>query len=863
MRARLWIALPLAALAAATPRPAAAQYAWTGGAGNGNWSAPGNWSGGLPVSGTATSITLDGTAQTVTTQNIAASFTLNQLILGPGATAGFVVDGYTTGPGQTLAGQLVFGGADPLVQTTATAPLRVNAPVRFDAATTIDSPVNFTTGAEVILAGPLSGAGSLTRTSTDPGANPGPGMVILSGNNLGFTGSVTADRGLIQLGGNNALFRTTLNTGGVLPTSGFALGTRASAGPGFSNTGSFQQVGRLEGTLGGLDFGTTGTPASGALVGFDGTNSSFGGPLQGTNTLAHFGKVGGGTLTMTGNSGTYNGTASVRDGTILLQGANGRFSSVNAGAITIYGGGTIRLNNATNNQADRLPGNTTTAGTALVLAGGTLELIGNNAAVTQEFIGGLRFASGESLVSITPGTTAGTQVTTSAGNVATGLAQLSPTATVFFRGSNLGLAAVPAAGTAGVNLNDAAGTVGGIIPYAVGSTANTGGPTTLVGFSAATGSLRPLQDADYTTFAAANPTSNVSDGGFAVGTAAAVNALRATGSVTLTGGLTLTAGTLLNTVAGVQITGAGGLSFGPAGAATAFVTAAADLTITTPVAAANFAKSGTGTLTLAGTVTLNGTGERRVAVNNGTLAVAAGGNFASAQPVTFDVSRGATLDVTGAGGLTLTGSRTLRGGGTVAGPVTVGSTGTIIPSAVAGPDATRASPDTLSVGAMAWHGGGAYRVYMNSAAAGRDTISRIAAAGLLDLTDPSLTSANRFTVRLDALALSNADIATRVYDFDETAPYSWTILTAAGGIAGFSADKFTLDTSDFIGLPAGSSFALTQSGNSLVVTFTPVPEPAALVVAAVSLAAGPVVRRIRTSRRREAVRADPGSTAMG
>ncbi len=57
------------------------------------------------------------------------------------------------------------------------------------------------------------------------------------------------------------------------------------------------------------------------------------------------------------------------------------------------------------------------------------------------------------------------------------------------------------------------------------------------------------------------------------------------------------------------------------------------------------------------------------------------------------------------------------------------------------------------------------------------------------------------------------------------AGYSWTFATASGGITGFTANKFLVDSSGFTN-PYTGSFSVEQSGNSLNLVFTPVPEPA-------------------------------------
>ena len=52
------------------------------------------------------------------------------------------------------------------------------------------------------------------------------------------------------------------------------------------------------------------------------------------------------------------------------------------------------------------------------------------------------------------------------------------------------------------------------------------------------------------------------------------------------------------------------------------------------------------------------------------------------------------------------------------------------------------------------------------------------------------------------------------------------MIAETGGITGFSQDKFAIDTSAFANLQAGENFfSISQAGNNLVLTFSPVPEP--------------------------------------
>jgi hypothetical protein len=69
-------------------------------------------------------------------------------------------------------------------------------------------------------------------------------------------------------------------------------------------------------------------------------------------------------------------------------------------------------------------------------------------------------------------------------------------------------------------------------------------------------------------------------------------------------------------------------------------------------------------------------------------------------------------------------------------------------------------------------------------------------------------------------------------------PYTLPIITTTGSITGFSTSAFTIDASLFqSGAMAPSMFALTQSGSTIYLTFTAVPEPSTYALLALGLGA--------------------------
>jgi hypothetical protein len=94
----------------------------------------------------------------------------------------------------------------------------------------------------------------------------------------------------------------------------------------------------------------------------------------------------------------------------------------------------------------------------------------------------------------------------------------------------------------------------------------------------------------------------------------------------------------------------------------------------------------------------------------------------------------------------------------------------------------------------------------------------------------SATADDRFILQVGSLQLDNTPGPAG--GFDATESYFWKILSASGGITGFGADKFTIDTSGFLNESSGI-FALDQGGSDLFLAYTPIPEPALWKLAAI------------------------------
>ena len=200
---------------------------------------------------------------------------------------------------------------------------------------------------------------------------------------------------------------------------------------------------------------------------------------------------------------------------------------------------------------------------------------------------------------------------------------------------------------------------------------------------------------------------------------------------------------------------------------------------------------------------------------------------------------------------------TVNNGGTLAGSGSVGGIvlnlgGTISPGN---------SPGTMNVLSNAvWNAGANYNWQIFNASGIKGTTNGwdwLNVSGSLDLT--ALSVGNEFNINLWSLSgVAPADTNGNALNFDPNQNYTWTILTAAGGISGFtSSSQFDINIGAFNGTGGfanalnGGSFSIAQSldGKDLNLVFTaaggaPIPEPGTWAAAAL-LAGGAAFMRWR------------------
>jgi len=150
---------------------------------------------------------------------------------------------------------------------------------------------------------------------------------------------------------------------------------------------------------------------------------------------------------------------------------------------------------------------------------------------------------------------------------------------------------------------------------------------------------------------------------------------------------------------------------------------------------------------------------------------------------------------------------TLGGNGVGTGPVILN--GNISPGASVG---------TLGTGPQTWNGGGSFTMEVSNAVTvgGWDHLN---VSGTIDV---QATAGSPFAVRLVSLAGSTPGLASN-WDYNQGT--TWSLADATGGVLGFDATKFVIDTTRFSNDLAGGTFQLSSSLN---VTFLPNHRPALL-----------------------------------
>ncbi|BCX48013.1 hypothetical protein HAHE_19210 [Haloferula helveola] len=161
---------------------------------------------------------------------------------------------------------------------------------------------------------------------------------------------------------------------------------------------------------------------------------------------------------------------------------------------------------------------------------------------------------------------------------------------------------------------------------------------------------------------------------------------------------------------------------------------------------------------------------------------------------------------TGYGDVEVGNGALLAGTGTSFGTVTVEAGATV---------SAGLSPGVLSMGGLDWEGGGINTVEINDTTSGAGTgWDVLSVDGTLTI---NATSGVPFVIDVDSLTPAN--LPGSLAGFARATDYSWEIVQTTGGISGFSAEKFVIDSSGFANDLDGGVFAVSVDGNNLVLEF--------------------------------------------
>jgi fibronectin-binding autotransporter adhesin len=513
--------------------------------------------------------------------------------------------------------------------------------------------------------------------------------------------------------------------------------------------------------------------------------------LTGTNTYVGTTTIFTGVVTATSNFGSASNTVALNGGGLLATGGTRTNNyAVSLGAAN----GWLRAaaSGDTLNQAAAISGtgNLLKSGSGVV----NLQTANTNSGDVRIFDGTLNAANVNALQNATldmNAADAGTLGLTVAGNTTYNIGGLKGSRNIDNTGDTLSVGANNQSTTYSGNLSGAGGftkvgsgalTLDGVNSYSGGSTVSAG---------SVIGDADSLQGA--ITNNAAVEFAQATSGTYA-GSMGGTGSFTKTGGGTLTmsgtnsygGGSTVSAGRLVGTTSSIQgsITNNAEVEFAQATAGTysGAMTGSGSLT-----------KSGAGAVTLTGASSYGGATD----VSAGTLVVNADNS-------------GAT------GALSVASGATLAGSGTHGGAVALNAGSTVSPGN---------SPGTFTAASGTWAGGANYNWQLTNAAgsAGTDW-DLFSFTGGLDIT---ATSGSPFAVNLWTLSGTGPDVNGNASNFNSNSSYSWRIATAAGGVTGFAANKFTVNTSStngtggFANSFGSGQFSVANTGNDVNVVFSP------------------------------------------
>ena len=721
----------------------------------------------------------------------------------------------------------------------------------------------------------------------------GAGTLVLAGAST-FTGGLTISEGVVSVAtlanglvaspigsSSTAVNSLFIDSGGTFRYTGAAVSTDRLFR--FGNSGTLEASG--SGTLAFTNSGNLGVFGNAGLI-LSGTGTGtlaprIGNATEYTTTLT---KSGTGTWTLL-NANTYTGATTINAGTLAL-GANNALASATSVNLTAAGA-TLDLG-GTLNGFNSLTGVT---GTQVLLGSGTLTtnsgnfagVISGGGAVAKGNTGTLTLAGANTYTGgtiVNGGTVNVTGSLAPAGDVTvngSGNFQLTTPATQTIRAlSGNGTVTVGTGATLASNLPSSgtgstatfAGTItgpGAFTKTGPGTLTVTGastytGPTTVASGTLVIGGTNALPTATQLALASSAAVQISADqtiAGFLGNTTGSNLLIDATKTLTIaflaantftnySGSIGLGSGSGTGTFAVTGATGGGDIAF-LANAPGANIVTTHDDNSTIVIGSAAIPLPASGSLLFSGntTQTLNNVISGGTVTNPVTLTFSAGNTtFTAANTYIGNttinggkfVVNNVSGSATGSGTVTVDSGGTIGGSGFISGPLVVGSGGGVSPGN---------SPGALGAGPTTFANGATFNFEINNTSGTPGTNWDILnITGGLTIT---ATTRNPFVINLYSLDSSNN--AGVLSNFNSAQAYSWQFVSTTTGITGFSAGAFQYNASQFQNSLGTGFFFVSQSGNNLLLNFTPVPEPSTWALLATGLGALLVVEvRRRRSR---------------
>ena len=675
-------------------------------------------------------------------------------------------------------------------------------------------------GGTLTMANPLVDVGG--ATNLEAGATGALGVVLLPVAAT-YTGTTAVNGGTLRAGAANVFTAGahTVATGAILDLAGNnqTIGSIAGAGTVALGAGSLTTGGNNSSTaFSGVFTGTGTLTKTGTGTLSLSTNSTWTGPLI---------VNGGGVLSYANqtnlNTAAGSGTMTLDNGTLrnTLVGNAGTFSPTARNIVLGAGGGTLEWGGtATNADLIIVQTGTVISGTA----GGALNKAGTGiisvvtAATydgpTNVLAGVLRVRTNNNVFPVTTPLTISTGAAFDVNNLSQTVGSLSGSGIVAIIGGNLtvnGSTTTTFSGWIANSINTGTTTTGTFTKAGSGTLILTG--------DSSVGHTIPTGNAVTSVFNPYQANFNVTGGTLQI---QADNNLGVAPATATAGKLILNGGALSSAVT-MTISPNRGMALGAA-SGTLDVATGTTLTYAGVVAnngavTGNLIKTGAGTLTLTGVNTYTGT----TTINGGTV-----------------LANNASGSATGAGAVTVATLGTLGGTGMIAGPVTVA--GTLAPGASIG-QLTVDNNVTFSTGSSLAAELGA------NAGGTADNLRLTGTARILNLSNGGATTLLLSPAGFTGSAGGPATFVLASLPADGVVQVNATPVT--GNISSFvvgtgSSGPVTINPALLTGLVSGDSFQLSTTGTSVILSFTPVPEPTTVLgVSALAAGALAALRRRR------------------